>query len=439
MKSNLILIIGIISCSFIGSAYAVSTQLTLVKEVIGGEATVTDWVLTADGTDANDLSAAGWVSGYVAPDTFNLSESAGSPGYTAGDWDCVGGGTLVGQSLTLSEGDVVTCTIINTYVPPVVVFDTDFALPAMPDGDGSGTPVCVDVVSGLLIAGCDAAYNTNLTESQVDAFVDNNGYSIGPHTIDTHLTEAQVDTYVSNNGYGDITGVTTAVGSGLIGGSSSGSVALSVSEVTSAMIANETITGSDINTDTTVTAADFVYSSVRTGYTLLSALTCVQHNSSTGTLDRDIYFRSPGGGDSTNSHGPFVHLRTASAAGTYHAVCRANIQVPPTSTLAITAATFLYSDPSPSCLVGGTLRAKQLPSSYSTILASVYSGTSASDVSTFPGWNQTKAFPAFSAYTLTQTATAAGEVFFEVEFEQTEAGQDCRFIGVQLTYTVSKP
>ena len=60
MKSNLILIIGIISCSFIGSAYAVSTQLTLVKEVIGGEATVTDWVLTADGTDANDLSAAGW-------------------------------------------------------------------------------------------------------------------------------------------------------------------------------------------------------------------------------------------------------------------------------------------------------------------------------------------------------------------------------------------
>ena len=38
---------------------------------------------------------------------------------------------------------------------PIVIFDTDFALPAMPDGDGAGTPVCIDPTSGLLVAGCD--------------------------------------------------------------------------------------------------------------------------------------------------------------------------------------------------------------------------------------------------------------------------------------------
>jgi len=43
--------------------------------------------------------------------------------------------------------------------------------------------------------------NTQLTEIQVDAFVSNNGFSTGPHTIDTNLNEAQVDSFVSNNGF----------------------------------------------------------------------------------------------------------------------------------------------------------------------------------------------------------------------------------------------
>jgi hypothetical protein len=156
--------IGIIIVSFIESVLAVPpTQLTLEKEVVGGEATTTDWVLTADGTDTNDLNGAGWVSGLVTPDTFTLSESAGPPGYVAGDWDCTGG-DLDGQSLTLSDGDVVTCTIINTYAPPPVIFDTDLALPSMPLGDGAGTPVCVDDVSGLLVAGCDVT----ITADEID-------------------------------------------------------------------------------------------------------------------------------------------------------------------------------------------------------------------------------------------------------------------------------
>lgn len=53
----------------IGSGLAeAQTQLTLVKELAGGEAKVTDWVLTADGADANNLSGAGFMSGFVSPD-----------------------------------------------------------------------------------------------------------------------------------------------------------------------------------------------------------------------------------------------------------------------------------------------------------------------------------------------------------------------------------
>lgn len=258
---------------------------------------------------------------------------------------------------------------------------------------------------------CEADSDTVLSESEVDAFVADNGY-----------------------GYGDITAVTA--GSGLTGGGSSGSVTLSVSGVTSAMITNGTITGSDISTSTTISAADFTYSSVRTGYAFISPLSCKQYNSSTGTVDADVYFRAP----PSNSHGPFLQLRDAEGAGEYYALCRTDIQVPPTSTVYITGATLMFTDVSAVCLVGGGLKGKHFPSGSTTAIASVYSGTSWSDLVTNVGYNQTKAFPTFSAYPLTQSATSATDVFFELEIEQSGGGaNDCRFIGVQLAYTVNKP
>jgi len=283
---------------------------------------------------------------------------------------------------------------------------------------------------------CEADSDTVLSESEVDAFVANNGYSMGAHTVDTTLTEAQVDSYVANNGYGDITAVTTAADSGLTGGSSSGNVALSVSGVTTAMITDETITGSDIDTSTTISAADFTYSSVRTGYAFISPLSCKQYNNATGTVDANVYFKAP----PSNSHGPFLQLRDAEGAGTYNALCRTDIPVPPTSTVNITGATLMFADQSAACLVGGGLKGKQNPANTTTAIASVYSGTSSSDLATIVGYNQTKAFPAFSAYPVTQSATSATDVFFELVIEQNEpASLYCRFIGVQLAYTVNKP
>ena len=48
--------------------------------------------------------------------------------------------------------------------PPVVIFDTDFALPAIRKGSGPEIPVCVDGASGLIVAGCDGAVGPQGTQ-----------------------------------------------------------------------------------------------------------------------------------------------------------------------------------------------------------------------------------------------------------------------------------
>ncbi|GAA5147974.1 hypothetical protein GCM10023340_21190 [Nocardioides marinquilinus] len=98
------------------------TQLTLVKQVVnddGGTAVPTDWTLTADGAD-DDLSGPTGtpeVTGrLVAAGTYQLGESGGPDGYDAGEWTC-DGGVVGAASVTLAEGDKVTCTIVNDDRP----------------------------------------------------------------------------------------------------------------------------------------------------------------------------------------------------------------------------------------------------------------------------------------------------------------------------------
>jgi hypothetical protein len=91
-------------------------HLTLVKEVInddGGGAVATDWTLFAAGP--TPISGAGGADSDVSAGTYTLSESAGPPFYTAGNWVCVGG-TQVGDQVTLDNGESATCTIINDDV-----------------------------------------------------------------------------------------------------------------------------------------------------------------------------------------------------------------------------------------------------------------------------------------------------------------------------------
>ncbi len=89
----------------------------------GGTATLTDFTLTANGTDANDVSGTSPVDSGTGlkADTFVLSETA-LAGYSASAWSCVGG-TQEGTSITLGLGQEATCTITNDDIAPKLVIN----------------------------------------------------------------------------------------------------------------------------------------------------------------------------------------------------------------------------------------------------------------------------------------------------------------------------
>jgi uncharacterized repeat protein (TIGR01451 family) len=111
---------GPITCTFTNT-YTPLTTLTLVKEVLDGEATVEDFTLTAmgiDGTPTEDVEVSG-VSGssdvtevMVPAGEYILSED-GAEGYLAPEgWDC-GDAELDGSTVTLEDDADVICTIVN--------------------------------------------------------------------------------------------------------------------------------------------------------------------------------------------------------------------------------------------------------------------------------------------------------------------------------------
>ncbi len=107
-----------------------SSTLTLVKTVTndnGGTAAATDWVLSAHGpggTISGATGAAAVTDASLAIGDYDLAESGGPAGYTAGTWDCVGG-SLTGSTITLALGEDVTCTILNDDQPGVSTGDGD--------------------------------------------------------------------------------------------------------------------------------------------------------------------------------------------------------------------------------------------------------------------------------------------------------------------------
>jgi hypothetical protein len=109
-------------------------KLTLNKVVVndnGGTALESAWTLTATGnpvTDPATLSGVGAagnadvVSGALFDaGSYDLSESTGPAGYTAGDWSCTGGQTGTQAKVTLALGDDITCTITNNDNPGKIV------------------------------------------------------------------------------------------------------------------------------------------------------------------------------------------------------------------------------------------------------------------------------------------------------------------------------
>ncbi len=94
----------------------VAPKLTLVKYVVnkaGSNASATDWTLTATGPTSISGTTGVTSGSDFSAGTYNLSESGGPAGYTAGDWNCQGG-QQNNASVTISLTDDVTCSITNT-------------------------------------------------------------------------------------------------------------------------------------------------------------------------------------------------------------------------------------------------------------------------------------------------------------------------------------
>lgn len=103
-----------ITCSFANIRFP---RLTLVKTVTnddGGSALATAWTLSAAGpaSISGATASPAVTNAFVPAGTYALGETGGPTTYTAGAWAC-SAGSLAGNSLTLANGTVSTCTINN--------------------------------------------------------------------------------------------------------------------------------------------------------------------------------------------------------------------------------------------------------------------------------------------------------------------------------------
>ncbi|MBX4188100.1 MAG: hypothetical protein KW793_03120 [Candidatus Doudnabacteria bacterium] len=96
-----------------------TATLTLGKVVVNdnvGTAVDTDWTLTATGpTNITGVEGnASVTTAVVTPGAYTLAESNGPAGYTAASaWVCSGATVSNSNQITLSNGDVASCTITN--------------------------------------------------------------------------------------------------------------------------------------------------------------------------------------------------------------------------------------------------------------------------------------------------------------------------------------
>jgi hypothetical protein len=125
----------------------VPPRLTLVKEVEGGPASVTDWELSATGPDGaiSGVSGEGAITDVaVDAGVYLLAEApvAGAEdrtdAYVPGAWECTAG-ELSGSELTLAPGDDATCTIVNSWQGGVLTLAKLVADGRVPGG-GGGVP-----------------------------------------------------------------------------------------------------------------------------------------------------------------------------------------------------------------------------------------------------------------------------------------------------------
>jgi len=183
---------------------------------------------------------------------------------TAVDWS-----ELTGVPTDLTDGDADTDTLLGLPCADGFVAKYSASLGAWDcaqDNDTLGGLSCqageipvYEATAGLWVCGVDVDTDTNtqLTEVEVDAFVANNDYSTGAHTVDTNtqLTNAQV--------------AVAALGEGFVAGSHTvdTNTQLTNAQVAAAALGEGFVTGSHtVNTDTQLTEAQVDAMVANNGY-----------------------------------------------------------------------------------------------------------------------------------------------------------------------------
>ena len=191
--------------------------------------------------------------------------------------------------------------------------------------------------------------------------------------------------------------------------------------------AGDTMTG-------TLTAPDFVYSAPVAGQVIALPNTCIRATSS-GDMHLDMGTSTPTG----NSFGPSVISIAEAPSTTLNYFCPIPLQVPAGATVTITGATLNSFDFNVTCRIQAQIRTKTFGvSSNGTVVSTVFNGVDAVDFAFLsPGTlPHTKAFPAFAPFAVPSNLIVW--INATIAFNAVGGG-DCRYSGVLVDYTVSKP
>ena len=93
-------------------------RLTLTKTVTndnGGTALDTAWTLSAAGPSpiSGSEGDSAITNAIVSAGSYTLAESGGPADYTASNWTCSGATVTGGNQITLADGDIASCDIVN--------------------------------------------------------------------------------------------------------------------------------------------------------------------------------------------------------------------------------------------------------------------------------------------------------------------------------------
>jgi hypothetical protein len=237
-------------------------------------------------------------------------------------------------------------------------------------------------------------------------------------------------------GAGSVTGPALAAGavtSAKIAAATIAGANIAGATITGSNIATGTITGSNINTATTITATDFVYTTPVTGSYFANPLECQRGLSGAVPHQDLLVFHPP-----ANALGPGIGISNLAAAN-YEMFCPVNLQPPPGATLTVTGADLGFLDNSTNCLIGAQLRTKTLGAvSNGAILATQFDGANGADFA-FMGGPALKAFPVFTAFTVTTSTLFWVNASIQLAAAATTPEVNCRYQGVRITYTLDRP